>query len=109
MTIAVPAAFNEVIVNSFKKTMTKDDARAEARFISFSIAVAIALLFIAPHIVWKFMGQKRATELVKQWEAEDARGLPAGSFVPVWTAKLSGYYSTDTVRRSANRPPFRPL
>jgi hypothetical protein len=78
--------------------MSREDARAQARFVAFSIAIAISLLFTAPHVVWKFMGQKRATELVKRWEAEDARGRPPGSFVPVWNVKLSGYLSSHTVR-----------
>ena len=78
--------------------MTRQDARAQARFVAFAIAIAISLLFTAPHVVWKFMGQKRATELVKRWESEDARGRPPGSFVPVWTVKLSGYLSSHTVR-----------
>jgi hypothetical protein len=80
--------------------MSHDDARAQARFIAFAIAIAISLLFAAPHVVWKYMGQKRATELVQQWEAEDARGRPPGSFVPLWTVKLSGYLSSHTVRVS---------
>jgi len=42
------------------------------------------------------MGQKRATELVKRWESEDARLHAPGSFVPVWTVKLAGYLSYHT-------------
>jgi hypothetical protein len=105
----VPAALHEVIKDSFKKTMNRDDARAEARFLAFTIAIAISMLFIAPHIVWKFIGQKRATELVKRWEAEDARGRPPGSFVPVWSVKLAGYLSSYTVRPSATLSLFHTL
>jgi hypothetical protein len=80
--------------------MNLPDAIVETRFISFVIAIGILMLFYGPHIVWKFMGQKRATELVKRWEAEDARLHAPGSFVPVWTVKLAGYLSYDTVRWS---------
>lgn len=80
--------------------MSFNDAIYETRFISFVIAIGILMLFFGPHVVWKFMGQKRATQLVKQWEAEDARLHAPGAFVPVWTVKLAGYLSPDSVRRS---------
>ncbi|KAH9961601.1 hypothetical protein BC827DRAFT_328887 [Russula dissimulans] len=99
MTLAVPAVLHAIILRSFKQTLTHDDARREARFIAIVIAIAIMLLFTGPHIVWKFMGQKRATELVKRWESEDARLRSPGEFVPVWTVHLPGYLSTSTVRR----------
>jgi hypothetical protein len=76
------------------------DAQAETRFISFVIAIGVLMLFFGPHIVWKFMGQKRATELVKRWESEDARLYASGLFVPVWSVKLAGYVSYDSVRWS---------
>jgi hypothetical protein len=82
--------------------MSTSDAIYETRFISFTIAIGILMLFFGPHIVWKFMGQKRATELVKRWEAEDARLHAPGAFVPVWTVKLAGYLSSATVRRSTH-------
>ena len=100
-TIAVPAGLHEVILDSFLKKMERRDAKYETRLVSFVVAVAIILLFTAPHMVWKYMGQKRATNLVKQWEAEDARGRPPGSFCPVWSVRLAGYLSSSTVRQSA--------
>jgi len=96
MSLAVPAVLHAIILRSFKKTMTHDDARREARFIAIVIAIATMLLFTGPHIVWKFMGQKRATELVKRWESEDARLRSPGEFVAVWTVHLPGYLSTST-------------
>jgi len=78
--------------------MSRGDAKTETRFVTFVVAIGILMLFFGPHIVWKFMGQKRATELVKRWESEDARLHAPGSFVPVWTVKLAGYVSYDTVR-----------
>jgi hypothetical protein len=98
--IAVPAGLHGPILHSLKQTMTLADALVETRFISFVIAIGILMLFFGPHIVWKFLGQKRATELVKRWEVEDARLHAPGSFVPVWTVKLAGYVSYDTVRWS---------
>jgi hypothetical protein len=95
--IAVPAGLHGPILNSLKQKMNLFDAIAETRFISFVIGIGILMLFFGPHIVWKFMGQKRATELVKRWEAEDARLHAPGSFVPVWTVKLAGYVSYDSV------------
>lgn len=89
--------------------MSHPDAIAETRFISFVIAIGILMLFYGPHIVWKFMGQKRATELVKRWEAEDARLHAPGSFVPVWTVKLAGYLSYDSVRWSIHSSVRYPL
>ena len=100
----IPAILHGVILRSFKRKMTHDDARREARFISVAIAIAIILLFTGPHIVWKFMGQKRATELVKRWESEDARLRSPGEFVPVWTVHLPGYLSTSTVRCCLSSP-----
>jgi len=96
--IAVPAGLHGPILDSLKQKMSRRDAITETRFISFVIAIGILMLFFGPHIVWKFMGQKRATELVKRWESEDARLHAPGSFVPVWTVKLAGYLSYDTVR-----------
>jgi hypothetical protein len=81
--------------------MERSDAKYETRLVSFVIVAAILLLFTAPHMVWKYMGQKLATDLVKQWEAEDARGRPPGSFCPVWSVRLAGYLSSSTVRQSA--------
>jgi len=94
--IAVPAGLHGPILNSLKPKLSRDDAIMETRFISFVIGIGILMLFFGPHIVWKFMGQKRATELVKRWESEDARLHAPGSFVPVWTVKLAGYGSYDT-------------
>jgi hypothetical protein len=96
--IAVPAGLHGPILDSLRKNMTLPDAIVETRFITFVIAIGILMLFFGPHIVWKFMGQKRATELVKKWETEDARLHAPGSFIPVWTVKLAGYLSYDTVR-----------
>jgi hypothetical protein len=84
--------------------MSPSDARQESRLITFVIGIGIVMLFFGPHIVWKFMGQKRASELVKRWETEDARLHAPGAFVPVWTVKLAGYRSYDTVRRSMHTP-----
>ena len=98
--IAIPAGLHGVILNSLKQKMNLFDAIAETRFISFVVAIGILMLFFGPHIVWKFMGQKRATELVKRWETEDARLHAPGSFVPVWSVKLAGYGSYDSVRWS---------
>ncbi|KAI0275552.1 hypothetical protein BGY98DRAFT_992186 [Russula aff. rugulosa BPL654] len=94
--IAVPAGLHGPILDSLRKNMTLPDAIVETRFITFVIAIGILMLFFGPHIVWKFMGQKRATELVKKWETEDARLHAPGSFIPVWTVKLAGYLSYDT-------------
>jgi hypothetical protein len=98
--IAIPAGLHGVILHSLQQKMNVFDAIAETRFISFVIAIGILMLFFGPHIVWKFMGQKRATELVKRWESEDARLHALGSFVPVWSVKLAGYGSYDSVRWS---------
>jgi hypothetical protein len=95
--IAVPAGLHGPILHSLEQKMTFTDAIIETRFISFVIAIGILMLFFGPHIVWKFMGQKRASELVKRWEAEDARPHAPGPFVPVWTVKLAGYLSYDSV------------
>ncbi|KAI9507438.1 hypothetical protein F5148DRAFT_1205023 [Russula earlei] len=95
-TFAVPAGLHAVILHSLRQKMNQVDARHEARFASVAIAIAIMLLFFGPHVVWKFMGQKRATKLVKQWESEDARRHARGAFVPVWTVKLPGYFSSST-------------
>jgi hypothetical protein len=97
--IAIPAGLHGPILHSLKQKMSPNDAIYETRFISFTIAIGILMLFFGPHIVWKFMGQKRASELVKRWEAEDARLQAPGAFVPVWTVKLAGYLSSDTVRQ----------
>ena len=98
--IAIPAGLHGPILHSLKQKMTTDDAIRETRFISFVIAIGILMLFFGPHVVWKFMGQKRATELVKRWESEDARLHAPGTFIPVWTVRLAGYLSPDSVRRS---------
>jgi len=94
--IAVPAGLHEPIFHSLRQKMNPNDARQESRLITFVIGIAIVMLFFGPHIVWKFMGQKRASELVKRWETEDARLHAPGAFVPVWTVKLAGYRSYDT-------------
>ncbi|KAH9985989.1 hypothetical protein BJV74DRAFT_546973 [Russula compacta] len=95
-TLAIPAALHNVILHSLMRAMSTSDAIYQARFISFTIAIGILLLCFGPHVVWKFMGQKRATELVKRWEAEDARLRAPGAFTPVWTVKLPGYLSSNT-------------
>jgi hypothetical protein len=107
VTLVVPAVSHAAILRSFKRTMTPEDAHHEARFIAIVIAIAIILLFTGPHIAWKFMGQKRATELVKRWESEDARLRPLGEFVPVWTVHLPGYLSTST--RLVITTPYKPV
>lgn len=102
--IAIPAGLHGPILHSLRQKTSPDDAIYETRFISFVIAIGILMLFFGPHVVWKFMGQKRATELVKRWESEDARLHAPGAFIPVWTVRLAGYLSADSVRRS-DAPP----
>jgi len=94
--IAIPAGLHGPILRSLRQKMSPDDAIYETRFISFVIAIGILMLFFGPHVVWKFMGQKRATELVKRWESEDARLHAPGAFVPVWTVRLAGYLSPNS-------------
>jgi hypothetical protein len=94
--LVLPVALHDSIRRSLKQRMSRDDAQYQTRFVSFAIVIGIVMLFVGPHMAWKFMGQKRATELVKRWETEDARLRSPGAFIPVWTVKLPGYLSTNT-------------
>ena len=89
---------HDPIFHWFEQKLNLTDAISETRFISFVIAIVVLMLFFGPHIAWKFMGQKRVTELVKRWKSEDARLHAPGSFVPVWSVKLAGCVSYDSVR-----------
>jgi hypothetical protein len=87
-------------LSSLKKKLKHSDAHDQTHFITFVIAICIVLLFTAPFIAWKFTGQSRATALVKQWEAEDARERPQATFSPTWTVKLYNNCSSGMVRNA---------
>ncbi|KAI0300993.1 hypothetical protein B0F90DRAFT_370588 [Multifurca ochricompacta] len=93
---AVPAGLHYLILHSLEKKMSHSDAFYQTRFISFAIGIGVTLVFAVPLIVWKSVGQARATKLVKRWEAEDARLRSPGAFVPVWTVKISSSLTSFT-------------
>jgi type VI protein secretion system component VasF len=97
-TITVPAAVHDLILPSLEKKMKHGEAHHQSNFVAFAIFVGIVVLFVVPYIVWKWTGQRRATALVKQWQAEDARSRPPEAFVPVWTVNLYGNLSSSVVR-----------
>ncbi|KAF8271522.1 hypothetical protein EI94DRAFT_1720322 [Lactarius quietus] len=89
--LAVPMGLNNKIFNALDKNKGENDFSAiiQTRWISFAILIGIMLVFFIPLGIWKSIGQGRLTKLIKQWEAEDARSRAPGTFVPVWTVKLS--------------------
>ncbi|KAI0058078.1 hypothetical protein BV25DRAFT_1891819 [Artomyces pyxidatus] len=112
--IAVPAALYPVIFHALDKNATNtfnnfntfdnfnnrinnnDRPFFETRFITFGIFVGITLFFWIPILVWKHIGQTRATALVNKWAAEDSRNRGAGTFVPVWKVTLPGSFTNNT-------------
>ncbi|KAI0267148.1 hypothetical protein BC834DRAFT_98920 [Gloeopeniophorella convolvens] len=95
--IAVPTGVHNLILHSLeKKDNDNFDALHQSRLISIAIAFGVAFAIYTPLIVWKSLGQARASKLVKRWEAEDARIGASGAFVPVWTVKLSSSFSYNT-------------
>lgn len=70
-----------------------------AHLISLSIFLAIALVFWAPLIAWKMLGQQYANVLARRWASEDARtsGSRYNGYVPQWTIRLPGVLSSQTI------------
>jgi len=102
-TITVPAAVRDIVLPSLEKKMKRREAHHQSNFVAFAIFIGVVLLFAVPYVSWKWIGQKRATALVKRWQAEDARSRPPGAFVPVWTVSLYGNFSSS-VRLAITTP-----
>jgi hypothetical protein len=96
--ITVPAAVRDLVRPSLEKKMKHTEAHHQSNFVAFVIFVGTVLLFVVPYVLWKWSGQRRATALVKGWQAEDARSRPPGTFTPVWTVSLYSNFSSSTVR-----------
>lgn len=90
--IAVPMALRSVIY-------TRDHTLFTAHFISLGIFLAIALVWWAPLIVWKMLGQQYANVLARRWASEDARssGSRYNGYVPLWQIRLPGVLSSQTI------------
>ena len=97
-TLTIPALLRDLVTPPVPKQPGHHNAGNPSHFLTFAVAVGIIILFTAPYVMWKCMGQKRAVTLVKKWEAEDARSRAPGAFVPVWSVKLYYSYSSTTVR-----------
>ena len=91
--IAVPMALRSTIYGNLRTSIYT------AHFISLSIFLAIAVVFWAPLIVWKVLGQKYANVLARRWGTEDARlsGSRYNGYVPRWEIRLPGVLSSQTI------------
>ncbi|VDB95322.1 unnamed protein product [Peniophora sp. CBMAI 1063] len=91
--IAVPMALRSTIYGNLRTSIYT------AHFISLGIFLAIALVFWAPLIAWKMLGQQYANVLARRWAAEDTRlsGSRYNGYVPLWSIRLPGVLSSQTI------------
>ncbi|KAJ7188176.1 hypothetical protein C8R46DRAFT_979214 [Mycena filopes] len=79
----------------------------EARMISLAMFVGIALVFLLPIAVWKYIGHKEVSSMLKKWEKADRQGR--GSLpMSIWTVKTPGLINSNIVL-SIQLPPGTPI
>jgi len=76
----------------------------EARLISFAIFIITLIVFWAPIAIWKYIGRKRMTALIKQWTEIDTLARATGAFVPRWDVKTPGIFDARIIL-SVTTPP----
>ncbi|KAN0128746.1 hypothetical protein V8E53_013467 [Lactarius tabidus] len=84
---AILLGLNSKIFDALDKNT--GNAIYQTQWVSIAILIGIVLVFFVPLVIWKCIGQARLNQLIKHWEAEDARSRAPGTFVPVWKATLS--------------------
>ena len=74
----------------------KSQKAYEARLISFGIFIGVAILFWAPLVIWKMIGRRRMSDLVKRWAEADVLARGPGAFVPMWWVQTPGIFDSRT-------------
>jgi len=101
------SALNVFHLNSDSTGRTATDHVLEARAISVSMVLGIALVFILPIAVWKYIGQREVNSIVKKWETADKQGR--GSIpMSTWTVKTPGLLRSNIVL-TIQLPPGTPI
>ncbi|KAJ7703139.1 hypothetical protein B0H17DRAFT_1041903 [Mycena rosella] len=95
--IIVPVVIFQVVLSAlhFKSDPTTSHA-FEARGISFAIFVAMVLFFLLPIVIWKYIGHKEVTSMLKKWENADQNGR--GSVpMSMWSVKTPGVWRNNII------------
>ncbi|KAJ7045573.1 hypothetical protein C8F04DRAFT_1065338 [Mycena alexandri] len=100
-------ALNVFHLNSDPTGRTTTNHVLEARAISFAMVVGIALVFLLPIAVWKYIGQREVSSMLKKWEKADKQGR--GSIpMSTWTVKSPGLLRSNIVL-TIQLPPGTPI
>ncbi|KAF8322059.1 hypothetical protein DL93DRAFT_2162911 [Clavulina sp. PMI_390] len=65
----------------------------KSRWAAFGIFVGLVLVLWTPLILWKYMGARTGRTMATRWAVEDGASGPA--FVPKWTIRPPGVWTTD--------------
>jgi len=95
--IIVPVAIFQIVLSAlhFRSDPTTSHA-VEARGISFAIFIAMVLFFLLPIAIWKYIGRKEVSLMLKKWERADQNGR--GSVpMSVWSVKTPGIFRSNII------------
>lgn len=116
--IILPAVLYNVILQAMdrKNPQTFDafdnrdqvDLAFEARGIALGLFVGIALFFLVPIAVWKFIGQRRANAMVGRWTRQDKTERSPNGFIPTWRVQMPGIFYSRCVIHVSTPPQTLP-
>jgi len=113
-TFLIPMVVFRFVDNAFHvsgssgNSSEKSQKAFEARLISFGIFIGVAILFWTPLVIWKMVGRRRMSNLVRRWAEADVLARGPGAFVPMWWVQAPGIFDSRTVLSVTIPPPPPP-
>ncbi|KAJ6625591.1 hypothetical protein B0H10DRAFT_2002069 [Mycena sp. CBHHK59/15] len=95
--IIVPVAVFQVVLSALHLQSDPTTSHVfEARGISFAIFVGMVLLFLAPIAIWKYIGRREVSAMLKSWEKADQQGRGSVPMSP-WKVKTPGIFRSSII------------
>jgi len=98
-TLILPVALFQLVVVQLLLARNHDSAglQVEARAISFGIFVGVALFFLVPIAVWKYLGRRQVNGLLQRWSKADSARAGTSFNPPVWKVNGPGIFRDSTI------------
>jgi len=114
--IVVPAVLYNIILqailnknpNLLDTTNGVIDFELEARLITLGFFASLVMLFFAPLVVWKFIGQRRANAMIARWARQDKMERSPNGFIPSWRIQMPGVFSGRCIVHISTPPQTMP-
>jgi hypothetical protein len=109
--VFLPTALFRVILGPNFHYRDDDISRTRfflARGISVGSLIGVALFFIMPIAIWKFLGRRNMDFMLQKWAMADRMLKGQNVFLPTWTVKTPGIFRDSiilSIRLPADRIP----